>query len=54
VGCERLSQLSDRQWHDAFRAANYSDEVAARYVRKIKKKIAEGRTVAGAGTSARL
>jgi hypothetical protein len=32
----RLSQLSDRQWHDAFRAANYSDAVIARYVRKIK------------------
>ena len=45
--CERLSRLSDRQWEDAFRAARYSDEVAARYVRKIKAKIAEGLRVAG-------
>lgn len=40
--CERLSRVSDRQWHDAFRAAHYSDDVIERYVRKIKAKIAEG------------
>lgn len=47
--CERLSLLSDRQWHDAFRAANYGDDAIARYVRKIKAKIAEGLNVGQAG-----
>jgi hypothetical protein len=40
--CERLSRLSEAQWRDAFRAANYSDAEIARYVSKIKQKIAEG------------
>ena len=39
---ERKSRLSDEQWHDAFRAAGYSDDHARRYVAKIKSKIAEG------------
>ena len=40
--CERLQRLTDRQWRDAFHAGNYSDEVAARYVARIRQKIAEG------------
>jgi hypothetical protein len=40
-----LSQLTDQQWDDAFRAADYSPEVRARYIKKIKAKIAEGRAV---------
>jgi hypothetical protein len=39
---EQMSRLSDAQWHDAFRAAGYSDDHARRYVAKIKSKIAEG------------
>lgn len=39
---ELMSRLSDAQWHDAFRAAGYSDDHASRYVAKIKSKIAEG------------
>ena len=39
---ERMSRLSDQQWHDAFRAAGYPDDHARRYVAKIKSKIAEG------------
>ena len=39
---ERMSRVSDEQWHDAFRAAGYSDDHARRYVTKIKSKIAEG------------
>lgn len=37
-----LARLSDAQLQDAFRAAGYTDDVRARYVRKIEAKIAEG------------
>ena len=37
-----MSKLTDTQLDDAFRAAEYSPEVRARYVKKIKAKIAEG------------
>jgi hypothetical protein len=37
-----LSRLSDAQWNDAFRAGGYSPEQAARYIAKLKSKIAEG------------
>jgi hypothetical protein len=37
----RLQRLTERQWHDAFRAANYTDEVRDRYLRKIREKIAQ-------------
>ena len=40
-----MSRISDAQWEDAFRAANYSPDVRARYIRKIKAKIAEGLAV---------
>jgi hypothetical protein len=40
--CERLQKLTDRQWRDAFRAGNYSDEITARYVARIRGKIAQG------------
>ena len=39
---ELMSRLSDTQWADAFRAAGYSPDVAARYITKIKAKVAEG------------
>ena len=42
---ELLSRLSDAQWEDAFRAADYSPDVRARYIKKIKAKIAEGLAV---------
>ena len=42
---ELLSRLTDAQWDDAFRAADYSPDVRARYVKKIKAKIAEGLAV---------
>jgi hypothetical protein len=51
---ERMSRLTDRQWHDAFRAANYDPAIAERYIRRIKAKIAEGlavRTAAPAGAA---
>jgi len=40
--CERLQRLTDRQWRDAFRAGNYSEETTARYVTRIRQKITEG------------
>jgi hypothetical protein len=40
--CERLSRLSDRQWQDAFRAGGYDPQLAERYIRRFKQKIAEG------------
>jgi hypothetical protein len=41
-----LSRLSDKQWSDAFRAAGYSEDIAQRYIRKIKSKIDEGLSLA--------
>ena len=40
--CERLQKVTDRQWRDAFRAGNYTDEITARYVARIRQKIKEG------------
>jgi hypothetical protein len=37
-----MARISDAQWHDAFRAAGYSDELVRRFVAKIKTKVAEG------------
>jgi hypothetical protein len=37
-----LSRLSDDQWQDAFRAGGYNPEQTARYVAKMKAKIAQG------------
>jgi hypothetical protein len=39
---ERLARLSDRQWEEAFRAADYPPELAQRFIRRFKAKIAEG------------
>ena len=40
--CERLQQLTDRQWQDAFRAGGYNPQTADRFIRRMKQKIAEG------------
>jgi hypothetical protein len=40
--CERLEKVTDRQFRDAFRAGNYSEEITARYVARIRQKIKEG------------
>lgn len=42
-----LSQLSDRQWQDAFRAGGFDDQSADRFIRKLKAKIAEGQRIGG-------
>jgi hypothetical protein len=46
----RMQRLTDKQWRDAFRAANYADPIADRYIRKIKQKIAQGLTFTGDAT----
>ena len=40
--CEHLSQLTDQQWQDAFRAGGYTAAQTFRYTTKIKQKIAQG------------
>ena len=40
--CERLSQLTDAQWREVFRAAGYPADTGARYTARIKEKIAQG------------
>ncbi len=40
-----LARLTDGQWQDAFRAANYPPPVAERYIRRIKQKIEDGLAV---------
>jgi hypothetical protein len=37
-----LAQLSDRQWHDAFRAGGYGPNDANRFIRKLREKIRQG------------
>jgi hypothetical protein len=39
---QRMSGLTDRQWHDAFRAANYDPPIAERFILLIKARIADG------------
>jgi hypothetical protein len=47
--CGLLSRLTDRQWDDAFRAAGYTPEIRARYIRKIKANIREGLSLRARG-----
>jgi hypothetical protein len=44
-----LAQLVEAQWHDAFRAAGYERPVAARFIRKLRAKVAEGQTLGRTG-----
>ena len=40
--CERFAQIPDAHWQAAFQAGAYPADVAGRYIRKIKEKIAQG------------
>lgn len=40
--CQRLSQLTDAQWRDVFRAGGYTEDEGRRFTAKIKEKIAQG------------
>jgi hypothetical protein len=43
--CERLKRLTDRQWDDAFRAGGYAPQIAERFIKRFKQKVAEGLAV---------
>jgi hypothetical protein len=43
--CELLARLSEKQWQDAFRAGGFDDAESARYIRRMREKIAEGLAV---------
>jgi hypothetical protein len=49
----RMGRLTDAQWHDAFRAANYPEFAAERYIAHIKKKMAEAAAIGGGSTASR-
>jgi hypothetical protein len=40
--CALLTQLSDVQWYDAFRAGGYERAAAEPFIRRLREKIAEG------------
>jgi hypothetical protein len=40
-----LGALSDRQWHDAFRAGGYTPAISDRFIRKIQDNIAQARSL---------
>lgn len=42
-----LGGLSEDQWRDAFRAGGYTEPLAQRFVRQIRKKIADGQALRG-------
>ena len=42
----RLQRLTEKQWRDAFRTANYGQPTTDRYLRKIRQKIEEALKVA--------
>jgi hypothetical protein len=48
--CDLLGQLSLEQWQDAFRAGGYDEATAARFIARIRGKIAEGQAVAQGST----
>ena len=43
--CDLLGRLSSAQWHDAFRAGGYSDDVAERYIEALRQRIDVARTL---------
>jgi hypothetical protein len=40
--CQLFAKLTDAQWNDAFRAANYTPEMSQRFIAKLKSKVREG------------
>jgi hypothetical protein len=38
----RLTALSDRQWHDAFRAGGWPEPLAERFIARLREKMKEG------------
>ena len=48
--CNLLGRLSDKQFQDAFRAANYEPDTANRFIARLKEKIQQGRALTLAAT----
>ena len=48
--CELFARIPDGHWQAAFQAGGYAPEVAQRYIRKIKNKIAQGLALKRPGT----
>jgi hypothetical protein len=48
--CDRFAELSDAEWDDAFRAGGYAPDQRARYIARIKAKIAQGLALTARGT----
>jgi hypothetical protein len=44
--CDLVGGLTDRQWSDAFRAGGYPNDLARRFIQKIRGNIDEGRRLA--------
>jgi hypothetical protein len=44
---ERMQRITDAQWRDAFRAANYPEFAAERFISRIKQKVAEAAAIGG-------
>ena len=40
-----LARLSPGQWNDAFRAGGYSEAEAARFIKRLREKIADGQNI---------
>ncbi len=45
--CALLSRLTDRQWHDAFRAGGFPPETIEKFLTTVHARIAEGLAVGG-------
>jgi hypothetical protein len=43
--CDLLARLSPQQWSDAFRAGGYSNAEAARFIQRLREKVAEGQHI---------
>ena len=43
--CRLLGSLSERQWHDAFRAGGYPTAIADRYIKAISARITQGQAL---------
>jgi hypothetical protein len=48
-----LAQLSDRQWQDAFRAGGYQPAEANRFIRKLREKTEQGRSLSATRATTR-
>ncbi|HEX6216852.1 MAG TPA: hypothetical protein VFZ38_18580, partial [Vicinamibacterales bacterium] len=48
--CELFARIPDGHWQAAFQAGGYAPDVAQRYIRKIKSKIAQGLALKQPGT----